>query len=64
MSIQRSALRRCRSWPSRPRFVINVIPIPAIITNVAAKRVDSGPIHGSKKRLIEDSPTEPPSTIR
>ena len=30
------------------------MPMPATSTNVAANRVDSGPIQGSKKRLITD----------
>ena len=38
--------------------------MPATITNVAANRVDSGPVHGSKKRLMGDVPIGPPRRIR
>ena len=53
MSVHRSALRADAVAAERPRLVIRVMPMPATSTNVAAKRVDSGPVHGSKNRLID-----------
>ena len=49
-SVQRLAGRAARG-SSTARRVNSVTPTPATRTNVAAKRVDSGPVHGSKNAL-------------